>query len=177
VVRGETIMPWSNPENQQWVIDKVKQLQPKTIIDVGAGAGTYAKLLKPHIPSHYVAIEIFNNYIDEYKLKELYNEVWAEDVRSYNSLTADLIIFGDVLEHMSKEEAISVWNVARKGCKYGIISVPIIHYPQGEWFGNIHETHIVDDWDNIKVWEAFKGITECIVGKETGTYLAKFKEK
>ena len=170
-------MPWSNPENQQWVLNKVTQLQPKTIIDVGAGSGTYVKLLRPYIQSHYVAVEIFKDYITEYKLKELYDEVWVEDIRNYNSLTADLIIFGDVLEHMTKEEAISVWNTARRGCKYGIISVPIIHYPQGEWFGNIHETHIVDDWNNIKVWEAFEDITECIVGKETGTYLAKFKEE
>jgi len=169
-------MPWSNPENQQWVIDKVKQLQPKIIIDVGAGAGTYANLLKPYVQSRFIGVEIFKDYIETYKLKELYDEVWLEDIRKYNSLQADLIIFGDVLEHMTKEEAISVWKVASQGCKYGIISVPIIHYPQGEWFGNVHETHIVDDWDNIKVWETFEGITECIVGKETGTNLAKFKE-
>ncbi len=127
-------MPWSNPENQRWVIDKVKQLQPKTIIDVGAGAGTYAKLLKPYVQSHFVGVEIFKDYIETYKLKDLYDEIWLEDIRKYNSLQADLIIFGDVLEHMTKEEAISVWKVASQGCKYGIISVPIIHYPQGEWF-------------------------------------------
>jgi hypothetical protein len=54
VVRGETIMPWSNPENQDWVVDKVIQLQPKTVIDVGAGAGTYVKLLRPYMPASYV---------------------------------------------------------------------------------------------------------------------------
>ena len=168
-------MPWSNPENQQWVLNKVVQLKPQTILDVGAGYGTYARLLRPYVPARYVAIEIFENYISEYKLKELYDEVWLEDVRKYVSLESDLIIFGDVLEHMSKEEAVEVWNTARRGCKYGIISLPIVHYPQGEHFGNVHETHVVDDWNNIKVWETFEDLTECIVGKETGTYLGVFK--
>lgn len=170
-------MAGSNPENRDWVLNKVVQLQPKTVIDVGAGNGTYVRLLRPYVPANYVGIEVYQKNVTQYNLRDMYDDVWIDDVRNYKSLQADLIIFGDVLEHMTKEEAIKVWDVASKGCKYGIISVPIIHYPQGEWFGNIHETHIVDDWDNIKVWEAFKGITECKVGKETGTYLANFKEK
>lgn len=164
-------MPYSNPENQHWVVDKIKQIQPKTIIDVGAGVGTYVKLLRPHIEARFIGVEIFENYVDKYKLRELYDEIWIEDIRKYSTLEADLIIFGDVLEHMTKEEAVSIWNIARQGCKYGIISLPIIYYPQGEWYRNIHETHIVDNWNNIKVWETFEGLTECIVGKETGTYL------
>lgn len=168
-------MPWSNAENQHWVLNTVVGLQPKTVIDVGAGSGTYAKLLKPFIDARFVAIEIFENYVSEYKLKDLYDEVWVEDVRKYIHLESDLIIFGDVLEHMTKEEAIKVWDIARSGCKYGLISIPIIHYPQGEWFDNPYEVHVVDDWNNIKVWQTFADIKQCIVGKETGTYLGVFK--
>lgn len=168
-------MPWSNPENQRWVLNKVAKLQPKTVLDIGAGSGTYAKLLRPYIDARFVAIEIFEPYIDTYKLNELYDEVWREDVRKYTSLQADLIIFGDVLEHMTQEEAVKVWNVARAGCSSAIISVPIVHYPQGEWFDNPYEVHVVDDWDNIKIWQTFEGLTECIVGKQTGTYLGVFK--
>jgi hypothetical protein len=167
----------SNPENRDWVLNKVVQLQPKTVIDVGAGAGAYVKLLRPYVPANYAAIEIYQKNVVQYKLKELYDDVWLDDVRNFKSLQADLIIFGDVLEHMTKEEAVSVWDVASKGCKYAILSIPVIHYPQGVIDGNHHETHIVDDWDNLKVWEAFKDITECKIGNETGVYLAKFKEK
>ena len=168
-------MPWSNAENQHWVLNKVVSLKPETIIDVGAGSGTYAKLLRPYIDARFVGIEIFPDYIDTYKLKDLYDEIWLEDVRKYVNLEADLIIFGDVLEHMTVDQAVKVWEVAKRGCKYGLISVPIVHYPQGEWFGNPHEAHVVDDWDNIKVWQTFDCIKECIVGKETGTYLGVFK--
>lgn len=167
-------MASSNPENRWWVLNKVMQLQPKTVIDVGAGCGTYGQLLKPFVPAHYAAIEIYEKNVEQFKLRDIYDEVWIDDVRNYTSLSADLIIFGDVLEHMTEEEALNVWEVASQGCKYGIISIPIIHYPQGTVDGNVHETHVVDDWDNIKVFESFKGIFECRIGTETGAYLARF---
>ena len=167
-------MASTNPENREWVLNKVSQLQPKTIIDVGAGAGTYCRLLRPYVPANYAAIEIYQKNVDQYKLRDLYDDVWIDDVRNFKSLQADLIIFGDVLEHMTREEAIRVWDVASKGCKYAILSIPIIHYPQGVVDGNHHETHIVDDWNNISVFESFKNIVECKLGAETGAYLAKF---
>ena len=167
-------MAGSNPENRAWILSKAFQLQPKTIIDVGAGAGTYAKLLKPFIEAHYAGVEIYQKNVDQYNLHELYDTMVVGDVRELESLQADLIIFGDVLEHMTEEEAVKVWDVASKGCKYAILSIPIIHYPQGEVDGNVHETHVVDDWDNIKVFQAFKNIIECRLGAETGAYLAKF---
>ena len=167
-------MASSNPENREWVLNKVSQLQPKTIIDVGAGAGIYCRLLRPYVPANYAAIEIYQKNVDQYKLRDLYDDVWIDDVRNFKSLQADLVIFGDVLEHMTKEEAIRVWDVASKGCKYAILSIPIIHYPQGVIDGNHHEAHIVDDWNNISVFESFKNIVECKLGAETGAYLAKF---
>ena len=105
-------MASSNPENREWVLNKVSQLQPKTVIDVGAGSGTYCRLLRPYVPASYAAIEIYQKNITQYKLRDLYDDVWLDDVRNFKSLEADLIIFGDVLEHMTKEEAIKVWDVA-----------------------------------------------------------------
>jgi SAM-dependent methyltransferase len=174
MVGRERVMASSNSENRDWILNKVSQLQPKTVIDVGAGSGTYCRLLRPYAPANYAAIEIYQKNITQYKLLDLYDDVWLDDVRNFKSLQADLIIFGDVLEHMTKEEAIKVWDVASKGCKYAILSIPIIHYPQGVIDGNHHETHIVDDWNNISVFESFKNIVECKLGAETGAYLAKF---
>ncbi len=167
-------MAGSNPENRTWVLNKAFQLQPKTVIDVGAGGGTYSKLLRPFIGAHYTAIEVYQKNIDQYKLHELYDDVQLGDVRNYESLEAELIVFGDVLEHMTKEEAVKVWDVASKGCRYAILSIPIIHYPQGVIDDNHHEIHVVDDWNNISVFESFKNIIECRLGAETGAYLAKF---
>ena len=54
---------------------------------------------------------------------------------------------------MEKDDAIFVWNLARRDAKYGLISIPIIHYPQGTIDDNVHETHVVDDWNNLKIFE------------------------
>jgi len=168
-------MPGSDPENRDWVLEQVLKIQPKSIIDVGAGGGTYSDLLRKHLPdTQLIAIEIYGKNIEQFKLEELYDEVIYADARLLNSFTADLVIFGDVLEHMTQVEAINVWDVARHSAKWGIISMPIVHYAQGEIDGNIYETHVVDDWNNLRIFACFEDIVEAKIGKVTGAYLAKF---
>jgi 2-polyprenyl-3-methyl-5-hydroxy-6-metoxy-1,4-benzoquinol methylase len=171
-------MAGSNPENRGWVLERVLELNPRTIVDVGAGAGTYSQLLRPLLPDTiFTAIEIYPKNISQYNLNSLYDHVLCMDVRDVSTFgkETDLVIFGDVLEHMSRDDAMFVWNLARRDAKYGIISMPIIHYPQGEIDGNIHETHVVDDWNNLKIFESFRDIKECRLGDVTGAYLAKFR--
>jgi 2-polyprenyl-3-methyl-5-hydroxy-6-metoxy-1,4-benzoquinol methylase len=38
-------MPRSHPETKPWIIEKINSVQVKTILDVGAGVGTYSNLL------------------------------------------------------------------------------------------------------------------------------------
>lgn len=169
-------MPGSNPENRPWVLQKVKEINPQTIADIGAGAGTYSHLIKPELNVHMTAVEIFEENINRFNLANLYEEVLHKDVRELDSLNYDLVIFGDVLEHMTKEEALAVWNIAKRDAKYAIINIPIVHYEQGAIEGNPHEVHVVDDWDHDKVLEAFEDITDFNKGEVTGAYLARFKE-
>lgn len=169
-------MPGSNPENRQWVLQKVKEINPETIADVGAGAGTYSHLIKPHLNVHMTAIEIFEENITKFSLANLYENVLHKDVREVDSLKYDLVIFGDVLEHMTKEEALAVWAMAKRDARYAIINIPIVHYEQGPIDGNHHEIHVVDDWSHEKVLEAFEDIEEFNTGEVTGAYLARFKE-
>lgn len=174
-MRKITKMPGSHPENRPWVLEKVKQIKPITIADIGAGAGTYSYLIKPELDVHMTAVEIFKDNITTFNLHNLYEDVLHQDVRSIDNLKYDLVIFGDVLEHMTKEEALAVWNMARRDAKYAIINIPIIHYEQGALDGNHHEIHVVDDWNHEKVLEAFEDIVEFNVGEVTGAYLASFK--
>ena len=60
-------------------------------------------------------------------------------------------IAGDVLEHMTKEEAILLVNHLLDHCKTVIISIPIIHMPQGELDHNPFEVHVKDDWSHEEV--------------------------
>jgi 2-polyprenyl-3-methyl-5-hydroxy-6-metoxy-1,4-benzoquinol methylase len=168
-------MGHSDPENKQWAIRRIAELQPKTILDVGAGAGTYCTLIKQYIDPHIniTGIEAWEPNIQKYRLLEKYNRIILKDVREHKEFNYDLVIFGDVLEHMTKEESINLWNNCISQCKCAMISIPIIHYPQEEIEGNPYEVHVKDDWTPIEVLESFKGIYECRFFKSTGTFFAE----
>jgi predicted TPR repeat methyltransferase len=171
-------MPFSARENDTDVSEFVKNNNIKMVLDVGAGSGTYGNLLKPYVDEIH-AIEIWQPYVDEYNLRSIYNSVQIDDVRNLPDYTMsgrvwDLIIFGDILEHMTKEEALQVWAHASYTAKYGMISVPIIHYPQGAEFNNPYEVHVQE---HIHVEDLRRDYGPFAFDKEykvTGTFIRKF---
>jgi predicted SAM-dependent methyltransferase len=86
----------------------------------------------------------------------------------------DLVIMGDVLEHIAKEEAVDLLNKVSKITRYAIISIPIIHYPQNEYEGNPYEVHVKDDWTHEEVLDTFFGFEKTYKGGKIGCYLLKF---
>jgi hypothetical protein len=92
-------MPYSTPVFKNETIDYlVNKFDPSsTILDVGAGAGYYSKLLKGIFPN-MDAIEIFEPYIGQYGLKSKYNNVWNENTLYFQvSILAVCCIFVSVL--------------------------------------------------------------------------------
>ena len=111
-------------------------------LDVGACDGKWHDLL-----GHYLimdAVEIFAPNIKEHRLKDKYRRVWECDVYDFKYDWYDLIIFGDVIEHMTVERARSVLEYARGKCRDMIIGVPYL-YTQDEIYGNPYERHIQPD--------------------------------
>lgn len=168
-------MPYSARENDQDIIWFVQDFQIRKILDVGAGSGTYGRLLGRHI--HTVdAVEIWQPYVEQFKLNEIYDHIIHADVRHVSPLQFehyDLVIFGDVLEHMSREESLKVWRNASTA-KFGMISVPIVHYPQGAEFGNPYEEHIQE---HLTADELRKDYGPFIFEREyevTGTFIRQF---
>lgn len=148
-------MPFSDAEGKDVILGWVKKINPQTsILDVGAGAGTYSDLLRKHVSvDMFDAMEVWEPYIKAYNLDKKYDYVWNYDVRTvgyHDSMIYgawDIVIFGDVLEHMTKDEAKKViLNFANAdGSDNIIISFPILHLEQGPYEGNPYETH-VDHW-------------------------------
>ena len=169
-------MPFSLPETKPWIMDKVSEINPKTVLDVGAGNGTYLNLIREGLGASVdvTAVEIWEPYIKEYKLNDLYNTVLQEDVREVDNFSYDLVIFGDILEHMSEDDALAVWAKVQAQAKYAIIAIPTVHFPQGAYMGNPYEAHVKDDWTPTAVLEAFSGIVDHQVFQYTGAFLAKF---
>lgn len=168
-------MPTSNRENSGWMINQILSSNISTILDVGAGMGTYAlELSLSGYSGKIYASEIWEPYVNLFKLDTLYTEIYVEDIRERSNFKYDLIIFGDVLEHMDKNDCISIWSKVSKQAKYCLISIPIIHCPQGPIMGNPYETHIKDDWTHEEVINTFYGINNYIISRTTASYWADF---
>lgn len=151
----------------RWVMSKIPT--PKTALDIGCGEGTYAKMF-PDL--QWTGVEIWAPYQDKFKLKDLYPEFYVSDARTWTTgRSFDVCFLGDVLEHMTVEEAQSLLSKARRWAETVIVSIPIGHHPQGEWGGNPHEKHVVDHWTDEKVKEAFGAPTWSVVDREIGVYV------
>lgn len=167
----------SHPETKPWIMQKIKKYKPKTILDVGAGSGTYADLLMQnrYIGAKIDAVEVWQPYIEEFRLNQKYRKVYDVDIRDFDRYNHDLVIFGDILEHMSLDDALKVWDTASKYCAHAVISIPIIHYHQGEINDNPYEVHVKDDWSHEEVLQMFSHINDSWQGEITGAYWANFR--
>jgi predicted TPR repeat methyltransferase len=157
---------WGKLQTTAWV--KANEQNINRILDVGVGSGTYKKLLSQSgicKDAEWVGIEIWEPYIRKYDLDVLYDRIInksALDV-SYSSIGKfDLAFAGDVLEHVTKEQSIDLVNRILECSDVLIVSIPIIHYPQGEYDGNPYETHVKDDWSHGEMLSTFGDlIFEC----------------
>jgi len=145
----------------------------RRIVDVGAGAGTYHSLLSPVAPGvHWIAVEAWTPNIDRFGLDALYDEVVAGDVRDvdFAPLAPDLVLFGDVLEHMTRDDACEVVKRAVEAAPHVMISIPLIPWPQDEIDGNPFERHVKDDWSHQEVRDSFPGVAACLIHGPIGVY-------
>ncbi|HEV7931835.1 MAG TPA: class I SAM-dependent methyltransferase [Actinomadura sp.] len=164
-------MPYSSEEGKAWLIGRVTAVAPKTIVDVGAGWGTYARLLRHRVRGcRFIAIEVYEPYVERFGLESLYDEVIVGDVRQVELPRCDVAILGDVLEHLPQPDAVAVWDKVRRAAGTTLLSLPIVRYRQGASEGNVHEAHL-HTWDHDQVL-ALGGIVAYQVGRQIGVYEA-----
>lgn len=113
------------------------------ILDVGAGCGTYWNLLHNYFKT-IDGVEVFKPNIDNYQLKNKYHKVYNIDIKGFKYDFYDIIIFGDIIEHLDANEAQEVLKYAYNKCKEMIVAVPY-QLKQDEVDGNIYEIHKQDD--------------------------------
>jgi glycosyltransferase involved in cell wall biosynthesis len=139
---------------------------------VGAGTGIYSELLRGKLQgTHFTAIEIWEPYITQFVLDTKYDVVINADIREFvPQQRYGIIMLGDILEHMTKEEAVDIYNKLLNFSEFVIISIPIIYYPQDAYMGNPYEKHIKDDWTHEEVISTFKNIALQRTDHEIGIY-------
>lgn len=121
----------------EWIKSHFKQ--GDTCLDVGACDGKWAKLLDGYLDIE--ACEIFLMNIRKNELETLYKKVYCCDIKNLEYKYYDLIIFGDVIEHMTVEDAQKSIKYAWDRCKDMIVVVPYLYY-QDEMYGNKYEKHL-----------------------------------
>lgn len=149
-----------------------------SVLDLGAGRGTYYNLFKENnnilAHAHWTGVEVWKPYVDKYNLHKKYDILINQDIRQIDFKLLgkfDISFAGDVLEHMTKEECVSVVESILSVSKHLIISIPIVHYPQGHVNDNPYEEHIKNDWSHEEMTETFPKIKDYFVGDLIGVYI------
>lgn len=133
-------MDLGKEEVVRWIKRHFKQ--GATCLDVGPCDGKWADILGDYLTMD--AVEIFEPNVVNHRLDEKYRYVWIGDISQCTYEWYDLIIFGDVIEHMTVEQAQHTLEYAKDRCDDMIVAVPFM-FDQDEQYGNPYEKHIQND--------------------------------
>jgi hypothetical protein len=149
-------MGTSNWQNISYCIELIRRINPASILDVGAGFGRWGILSREFLEIwdecnysdtwkiNVDAVEIFGDYIKPYH-SYFYDNVYTENAVGFINNTDkkyDLIICGDVIEHMEKNEGEKFIEDCLKHCRYILINIPIGNkWEQGINNNNEYEAH------------------------------------
>jgi len=138
------------------------------ILDVGAGAGKYSKLLNEYTLD---CIEVFKPYIEQLNLKERYRHIYTCHVSDFDFLKHqyDTVIFGDVLEHLSIHEAQQVLKQIFLSGGRAFVAVPY-QYQQDTIEDNPYERHLQPDLTPAIVAERYPRLHLLHMDEKYGLY-------
>lgn len=139
-------MPYSSRYYQdhfKYFLEKVIHIRNKEckILDVGCGSGFYGDYIFNNYNIKIDGIEIWKEYIDRFQLMNKYKNLYEIDIINFQyPLKYNLIIFGDILEHLDVSSCIKVLHEAYNNCDDFWIQIPF-KYEQGITENNPHEEH------------------------------------
>ena len=125
----------------KYILENVKK--DAKILDVGFGAGIYGKILRAFYYQNIDGLDVYGENIEEMGLDKIYDTIFIENILDFDFDFYDLIIMGDVLEHIDLKEAKKLLSgfINNNKCNHIIVSIPY-EYEQGEAYGNKHEKHL-----------------------------------
>lgn len=166
------------------VMAAIIALRPGSVLDVGCGPGRYGFLCREKLeeqawlrrmrvgdgPSdlRLDTIEVFpDNITPLHRL--IYDNIQIGDIRELVAHldTYDVVLMGDVIEHLEKDHGYRVLNSLLQKTRQAIIIVtPAFHYEQGALFGNEAERHC-SFWET-KDFKRYPFYVVDVVGLEAG---------
>lgn len=156
-------MGTSNWQNIPFCVETLMKIAPQRVLDIGVGFGRwgiivrefcdvwYGRVLQKDWQVHIEGIEGFAENIVDYH-QQFYDKVHIGDA---NELLPpllksgwDVVIFGDVLEHFTKEAGRTLLEASLAASTYVLVNIPLDdEWPQEDIYDNIYERH-------LSVWSA-----------------------
>ncbi len=164
-------MPYSHDENLEWIKSRYALADPEHTLDIGPGAGKYSDHLRSP-KCKWTAVEAWGPYITEFNLWAKYDMVIVADFQHFDLATIyipDLVIIGDMLEHLDDTAAQIQINRIKDWTDNIIVSIPLGDYPQEAYQGNWFERH-KSTWTHEKVMDLLGDGTSHQLGEVTGAY-------
>jgi len=127
--------------------EQIKILKPKKILDVGVGAAKYGFISRYALPDCEIhGVEPESYYLEKYRTEAIYNKIYNKSIQQFiredmnNQEKYDLVICGDVLEHMFLSEVHDVVDFFSYRCKWLLAQFPS-NVPQFAVDGITWEVH------------------------------------
>lgn len=163
-------MPGSSPAFKREVAAHIRaQLGNRRAVDLGAGMGWWADLIGH---KRLDAVEVFAPYVERYRLRDKYREVYIADVcgPSPADYGWEFAIMGDVLEHLTipaAQEMIRRWTA--QGCRM-VVAVPFMS-PQPASAENPAEEHLQPDLTSEVMAERYPELRPLALTPEYGYFI------
>jgi hypothetical protein len=147
-------MPISADTFEHTVKSMIKLCRPTIAVDIGPGIGKYGSMLneiecETDSKIHKICVEIDKEkIIERFSLHRIYNEILHENAaalpKAYPALTGDIVVAGDVIEHLTKSQGIDLIEYLQYRFKHIFLIIPI------NWV-----TYSYEDYENeshISIW-------------------------
>lgn len=137
-------MPGSLPNFDDTLVRHLRDLNPRSFLDVGCGDGNYAPLVRDTLPSieHLHAIEPSPEYTQcrDGRYDKVYDCTIQDFLKQDISVIYDVAYCSDMLEHLFLSEAIDTIDSLLYCCRWVIAKWPT-NVSQGWYEGNYYEKH------------------------------------
>lgn len=147
-------MPSSDPSLLGWGCNHIQDLKPKRVLDIGIGFGKWGFLVKEYAHKRHpkdssqvelVGVEVWKDYITPVH-NLIYDEIFIGDILEFLKYSEsipyfDLVIMGDVIEHLEKEVGEKLLIDLKNISKRILITTPILFARQEAEYGNLNEIH------------------------------------
>lgn len=111
-----------------YTLRQLRMIMPYRAVDVGPGAGFYGELIHLVSPRCFViGVEAHEPYVSEWDLDKKYDKLIIGDIVeeiATDEIFGDLIVFGDVLEHLNREDIPIVLDASIQKFKYVLVNSP-----------------------------------------------------